>query len=133
VCAVEKNIASNCAGARKTPRSSAAWKNRAWAAVSDRFASAKFVTGPGVKKSVPIDPIRFQQTFAAAPAESISSRIRRSNSAAFASSAAYGGSFARTSSIAIPALIASGLPERVPAWYIGPAGATSCRISFRPP
>ena len=30
----------------------------------------------------------------------------------------------RISRVLIPATIASGLPERVPAWYMGPAGAT---------
>ena len=33
----------------------------------------------------------------------------------------------------IPAVIARGLPLRVPAWYIGPAGATIAMMSARPP
>ena len=36
-------------------------------------------------------------------------------------------------SISIPPVIARGLPESVPAWYIGPAGATISMISRRPP
>ena len=36
-------------------------------------------------------------------------------------------------SVSIPAVIASGFPESVPAWYTGPAGATSSMISRRPP
>lgn len=33
----------------------------------------------------------------------------------------------------MPAVMARGLPERVPAWYIGPAGATISMMSLRPP
>ncbi len=34
--------------------------------------------------------------------------------------------------VSMPAVIASGLPDSVPAWYIGPAGATISMISRRP-
>mmetsp|Transcript_26294 Transcript_26294/g.52771 ORF Transcript_26294/g.52771 Transcript_26294/m.52771 type:complete len:213 (-) Transcript_26294:543-1181(-) len=37
-----------------------------------------------------------------------------------------------TLSVSMPAVMASGLPERVPAWYMGPAGATISMISFLP-
>ena len=33
----------------------------------------------------------------------------------------------------MPAAIASGFPESVPAWYTGPSGATISMISRRPP
>ena len=33
----------------------------------------------------------------------------------------------------MPAVMASGLPESVPAWYTGPSGATIFIISFLPP
>ncbi len=42
-------------------------------------------------------------------------------------------SFLRTLSVDLPAATASGFPESVPAWYIGPSGETSCISSFEPP
>src|SRR5215469_4466391 len=36
-------------------------------------------------------------------------------------------------SVASPAAVASGFPDSVPAWYTGPAGASRCMISARPP
>ena len=38
----------------------------------------------------------------------------------------------RTRRVAMPALMASGLPERVPAWYMAPTGATCSMISREP-
>ena len=35
--------------------------------------------------------------------------------------------------VSIPARMANGFPDNVPAWYIGPAGATISMISLRPP
>ena len=35
-------------------------------------------------------------------------------------------------SVTRPAVIASGLPDSVPAWYIGPAGATCCMMARLP-
>ncbi|MEL7089266.1 MAG: sodium-dependent bicarbonate transport family permease [Planctomycetota bacterium] len=40
---------------------------------------------------------------------------------------------ASASYIAVPAAIASGLPLSVPAWYIGPSGATCRMTSSFPP
>ena len=36
-------------------------------------------------------------------------------------------------SVSMPAVVAIGLPESVPAWYTGPTGATISMISFLPP
>ena len=36
-------------------------------------------------------------------------------------------------SVAVPAAVASGLPDSVPAWYTGPDGASRSMISARPP
>ena len=35
--------------------------------------------------------------------------------------------------VSMPAVIARGLPLSVPAWYMGPAGATISMMSLRPP
>ena len=39
----------------------------------------------------------------------------------------------RISSVLMPAVMARGLPDSVPAWYMGPAGATCSMMSLRPP
>src|SRR5215475_15349844 len=50
VCAVEMKAASNCDGARYTPSSSMAWKNRAKPWRSLRLAVSQSRTGSEVKK-----------------------------------------------------------------------------------
>src|ERR1017187_8097933 len=62
VCAALTNAASNCEGARYTPRSSIFRKNRPNRAVSHFFADSQSVTGPSVKKNVNIEPTRFTVT-----------------------------------------------------------------------
>src|SRR5262247_4445018 len=58
VCEVETKAASNCDGARYTPSSSMAWKNRAKASRLLRLAEAQSRTGSEVKKVVNIEPTR---------------------------------------------------------------------------
>src|ERR1039457_3308358 len=108
VCAALTNAASNCDGARYTPRSSMRRKNRPNRAVSHFLADSQSVTGPSVKKNVNIDPTRFTAMPAGAAACSF---------AACDSSLSYtSGCALRCRSIARPAAPASGLPDSVPAW-----------------
>ena len=55
------------------------------------------------------------------------------NSRAFASMAAKAPGSSSASRVARPAVVASGLPESVPAWYTGPAGATISMMARLPP
>mmetsp|Transcript_15210 Transcript_15210/g.22001 ORF Transcript_15210/g.22001 Transcript_15210/m.22001 type:complete len:208 (-) Transcript_15210:562-1185(-) len=94
-------------------------------------ASEKFLTGPSTKNQPNMPPatpplIAWPCFLAAAVTPSTSF-------CAFRSSSSYTPSFESFFSVSIPAVMASGLPERVPAWYIGPAGATISMISLRPP
>src|SRR5262245_39051350 len=84
VCAVETKAASNCDGARYTPSSSMAWKNRAKASRSLRLAVAQSRTVSEVKKLVNIEPTRLLTV--ETPASRAASVIPATNLAAALSS-----------------------------------------------
>src|SRR5581483_181967 len=102
-------------------------KNLPNASVSDFAAEGQSVTGPAVKNQVNIDPTRLQvistPSFLAAPATPATS------SALSLSRRVYTSWWSRRYlRVAQPAAIASGFPDSVPAWYIGPRGATRFMI-----
>ena len=90
------------------------------------------VTGPAQKKRPNIPRMVPPHTAcpAALPAARMPSMRRF---VVIASMYSYAPSSPRISSVSMPATIASGLPDSVPAWYIGPAGATTSMISRLPP
>src|SRR5690606_18387206 len=112
-CADDRNHTSYADGGRYTPRSSAAWKNAAYALVSWRCAAAKSPTAPSVKK--------IENRLPACCAEwGTPSRVSASD-AAFDTISAERSLAAYTSSVALrrvasPAAVARGFPDRVPAW-----------------
>mmetsp|Transcript_38044 Transcript_38044/g.123065 ORF Transcript_38044/g.123065 Transcript_38044/m.123065 type:complete len:270 (-) Transcript_38044:556-1365(-) len=122
--------ASYCDGARYTPRSSMPRCHFANLAVSLFAASAKHLTGPSVKKK-PNMPEMWPPHMAW-PAALPASRMPLMSLSVMRSSCSYVPGCLRIFIVSMPAVIASGLPERVPAWYIGPAGATISMISFLP-
>mmetsp|Transcript_6842 Transcript_6842/g.29133 ORF Transcript_6842/g.29133 Transcript_6842/m.29133 type:complete len:205 (-) Transcript_6842:783-1397(-) len=99
--------------------------------VSDSVASAKLRTGPSQKKK-PNMP-RIDPPHTAWPASLPASRMPSMRRLVFLSMYSYEPSSARMFRVSMPATIARGLPESVPAWYMGPAGATTSMISRLPP
>ena len=99
--------------------------------MSDVCADAKSVTGVAVKNSVPILPTRF--IWCGTPAATAAAERPAASRPDRASSPGYGSVRCNSVSVAMPAAIATGFPDSVPAWNTGPAGIT-CRItSARPP
>mmetsp|Transcript_1349 Transcript_1349/g.3819 ORF Transcript_1349/g.3819 Transcript_1349/m.3819 type:complete len:244 (+) Transcript_1349:506-1237(+) len=104
--------------------------HRANLSVSDLAASAKHLTGPSQKKK-PNIPLMWPP-LTAWPASLPAARMPLMSLSVILSSCSYVPGCLRMFIVSMPARIASGLPERVPAWYIGPAGATCSMISFLP-
>mmetsp|Transcript_2107 Transcript_2107/g.3451 ORF Transcript_2107/g.3451 Transcript_2107/m.3451 type:complete len:241 (+) Transcript_2107:416-1138(+) len=99
-------------------------------AVSLLAASAKHLTGPSQKKKPNIPLMWPPET--AWPASRAAAKIPLMSRSVSLSNCSYVPGCFRISSVLIPAIIASGLPLSVPAWYMGPAGATISMISFLP-
>mmetsp|Transcript_33614 Transcript_33614/g.85112 ORF Transcript_33614/g.85112 Transcript_33614/m.85112 type:complete len:284 (+) Transcript_33614:745-1596(+) len=131
VCASDVKPASNCEGARYTPSSSMPRWKRPNLAVSALSASSKLCTGP-LQKKKPNMPEMLPPHIswpASLPAASRPSTRRLVTCAR----CSYAPGRPRISSVLMPAVMARGLPDRVPAWYMGPAGATIFMMSARPP
>mmetsp|Transcript_35993 Transcript_35993/g.88682 ORF Transcript_35993/g.88682 Transcript_35993/m.88682 type:complete len:245 (-) Transcript_35993:789-1523(-) len=131
VCAREVKPASYWEGARYTPSSSMPRCHRANLAVSDFCASEKLRTGPSVKKK-PNMPLMLPP-HTSWPASLPAARMPATSRLVTFSRCSYAPGSPRMLSVSMPAVMASGLPLRVPAWYMGPAGATISMISRRPP
>ena len=87
--------------------------------------------GPRWKNVVIMLPTRAVQ--AGMPAAAAASRNPASRRAPSRSRRAYGGCSRSSSSVAVPAATASGLPDSVPAWKTLPAGSMWSMTSARPP
>mmetsp|Transcript_23596 Transcript_23596/g.58492 ORF Transcript_23596/g.58492 Transcript_23596/m.58492 type:complete len:245 (-) Transcript_23596:776-1510(-) len=131
VCLRPVKPASYCEGARYTPSSSIPRCHRANLSVSDLVASWKFFTGPSQKNNPNIP--RMFPPHISCPASLPAARIPWISRVVILSMCSYVPSSARILSVSMPATMASGLPESVPAWYMGPAGATTSMMSRRPP
>mmetsp|Transcript_13061 Transcript_13061/g.29669 ORF Transcript_13061/g.29669 Transcript_13061/m.29669 type:complete len:244 (+) Transcript_13061:280-1011(+) len=103
---------------------------RANLAVSLAVASAKDLTGPSQKKKPNMPEMLPPHT--AWPASLAASRMPLISFSVFSVSFSYWPGWPRIFIVSMPARIASGLPERVPAWYMLPAGATFSMISRLP-
>mmetsp|Transcript_12952 Transcript_12952/g.43821 ORF Transcript_12952/g.43821 Transcript_12952/m.43821 type:complete len:218 (+) Transcript_12952:17-670(+) len=123
--------ASNCDGARYTPRSSMARCHLANFSVSDCFASSKLRTGP-LQKKKPNMPL-MEPPHISCPNSSAAARTPLTSFLVTRSRCSYEPSRLRISMVLMPAAMARGLPLSVPAWYMGPAGATISIMSRRPP
>ena len=99
--------------------------------MSHVFAVSRSVTGVAVKNSVHMLPTRLNWTGTPAADAAFSSPVPMR--ALCSSSRAYGGFAFSSDKVAIPAAIATGLPESVPAWNTGPAGMIWRMMSARPP
>mmetsp|Transcript_202 Transcript_202/g.733 ORF Transcript_202/g.733 Transcript_202/m.733 type:complete len:245 (+) Transcript_202:131-865(+) len=131
VCLRPVKPASYCEGARYTPSSSMPRCHLANLSVSDSVASAKLRTGPS-QKNRPNMP-RMEPPHTAWPLSLPACKIPAIKREVVSSMYSYAPSSARMFRVSIPATIARGFPESVPAWYMGPAGATISMISRRPP
>mmetsp|Transcript_2181 Transcript_2181/g.7631 ORF Transcript_2181/g.7631 Transcript_2181/m.7631 type:complete len:244 (+) Transcript_2181:254-985(+) len=98
---------------------------------SDFVASAKQFTGPSQKKK-PNMPLMLPP-HTACPASLPASSMPLISLDVTLSRCSYVPGCLRILSVSMPAVMASGLPLSVPAWYMGPAGATSSMISRLPP
>src|SRR5271170_6273377 len=108
-----------------------AWKNAAYAAGDWALASAKDRTGS-------VRPRNTENRLPAADSQNGTPAAVSAEAASSATAAAEASTRAYTSGVqarrvASPAATASGLPDSVPAWYTGPAGASRDMISARPP
>mmetsp|Transcript_3612 Transcript_3612/g.8103 ORF Transcript_3612/g.8103 Transcript_3612/m.8103 type:complete len:244 (-) Transcript_3612:565-1296(-) len=103
---------------------------RANLSVSLAVASVKFLTGPSQKKKPNMPEMCPPHT--AWPASLPASRMPVMSFLVFLSSFSYWPGCERIFIVSMPARMARGLPLRVPAWYMLPAGATCSMISFLP-
>ena len=131
VCTVDTKAASNADGAKYTPCSSIEWKNRAYAAASERVTASQPSTGPGLKNMLNSDPTRLMDTGTSCASAAVRNPVVRAS--AVSSSRSYTPGSSSDFSVAMPAATATGFPDSVPAWYAGPSGATCSMTSRRPP
>ena len=113
-CAAETNQHSNALGGRYTPASSIAWKNAAKRHVSWAWAPAKSVTG-SVTPQKTLNMLPAVCSTCGTPAwvsASVTSDCADSDQE---STRAYTSSSA-SRSVVRPAVVATGLPDSVPAW-----------------
>src|SRR5438552_2857609 len=108
-----------------------AWKNAAYAADDCSLASANDRTGS-------VRPRNTENRLPASDSQNGTPAAVKADEASLATAAAAESTRAYTSSVhdrkvASPAATASGLPDSVPAWYTGPAGASRDMIEARPP
>src|ERR1700678_304105 len=108
-----------------------AWKNAAYAAGDWALASANERTGS-------VRPRNTENRLPASDSQNGTPAALKADAASLATAAAAASTRAYTSGVqprrvARPAAVASGLPDSVPAWYTGPAGASRDMISARPP